>query len=351
MSSRPQHRSRPKDYRHLGQWILMDADLHDLLAIATHVYPAVSARTTLDLIARRALLPALQTAIDTRRPVDKIVRVQQNAWHVYAEPLLGVASGVPIAVLGRYSPPDAERTPPPPVGTWEWHVTPPGGAQQLHTHVSPATYQAYGALVDPSHDISTADSSTWQDDYLALADRPLSREFFMNLLDSPALETRMFDFIAGPPDGKKYALRCTGRRYDHDGDIWLRGLTFRRTEEPVAEEARHLDAVLKLSRDPVWLIDPEYEVIYVTTDNLTHHDLRTEPTRSLVKMCHPDDLPLLRDHIRRAAAHPGHIHDTPVHVRFATQEGSWRQLTITGVGVRISENATSVWCRVSTPSP
>jgi hypothetical protein len=340
-------RSRHHGHRHHGKWILLDADLQHLWTIGTDQYPAQSARVALDYVARRGLVPALRAAVETRRPVDRTVHVQRASWRIRAIPLLGIVSHAPIAVLGIYDAPTADIPPPPVVGTWEMHVTPPGPGQELHSNVSPAMYEAYGAPVDDVR----IDTSRWGDDLVALADRPRARAFFTTLFTDPEPELRFFDFTAAPPNTHhRYALRRTGRRYEQDGQVWARGLTFRRFNDPIPDQPRHLEAVLTLSRDPVWMIDPVYGVVSITTDNLAAYDLKKVPTRALADMCHPEDLPVLLEQIRWASENLGQRTD-PVRVRLATTNGDWRTLEICSVGVRIADGFAGVWCRVSTASP
>lgn len=349
MNQRAQQRSRHHAHRHHGKWILTDADLHHLWAIGPNLYPGHAVSGALDTVGRRGLLPALRAAVDTRRPVDRTIHLLGAAWRVHAIPLLGVVSHTPIGVLGIYDSPTAELSEPPVVGTWEMPVTPPGPGQQLHSHVSPQMYEVYGV---PAHErrIATSeriDTSQWKDDLLTLADRPRSRAFFTTILTDPEPELKFFDFTAAPPGThERYALRCTGRRYEDSGDAWIRGLTFRRFPTPVPDEPRHLEAVLALSRDPFWMIDPLREVIYLSTDNLATHDLKKVPTRPLADLCHPDDLPHLRAQLEWASEHLGQLSE-PVHARFAVASGGWRRLEIQMVAVRISAESTDIWCRVS----
>lgn len=326
-----------------SEWVLIDADGHRLLFVGSRIYDATSARATLDNVGRRALLPALRQAMRKRQIIDTTYQLHRDTWHVRAVPLLGVKSRAPIAALGFYQRPGRLMPPPPAVGTWEWRVTPPGPGQQLETHVSPATYEAYG--VEPRE--HTVDSSTWQDAYLTLPDRPRARAFFMRILHDPNAATGWIDFTAGPPGGVRYALRCVGRRYDHDGESWLRGVTFRRSEDPVVEEPRLLDALLLQSPDPLWLVD-QYKVIHFTTDDLKTYDLLVRPTRSLEDLCHPDDWEALQSRLRWAEEHLG-AKAEPVGVRFASARGGWRLLEVHCVGFRSSDETINVSCRVRTP--
>ncbi|MFC4859181.1 hypothetical protein [Actinophytocola glycyrrhizae] len=349
MNKRAPQRSRHHTHRHQGKWILVDADLQHLWAIGTNLYPAHSASGSLDTIGRRGLLPALRAAVTTRHPIDRTIPLLGSTWRVRAIPLLGVVSNTPIGVLGTYDTETTELSEPPVVGTWEMPITPPGPGQQLHSHVSPQMYEAYGVPANKPR-IATSqriDTSQWKDDLLALADRPRSRAFFTMLLTDVEPELKFFDFTAAPPGtSERYALRCTGRRFDDNGRIWLRGLTFRRPSTPVPDAPRHLEAVLALSRDPIWMIDSLYEVVYLSTDNLNTHDLKKFPTRALADMCHADDLPALRAQLRWASTHLGRP-SQPVLVRFALEPGGWRQLELQLAGVRIAGNITGVWCRVS----
>src|SRR5262245_6503404 len=119
MSTTTERRPDHRGYRNRGEWILVDAELQHLLAIGQAMYAAISPRGSLDHVARRVLLPELRAAVETRRAVNRITRMQGLRWRVLAVPLLGTGTQTPIAVLGYYDSPGQAVSEPPPVGTWE----------------------------------------------------------------------------------------------------------------------------------------------------------------------------------------------------------------------------------------
>lgn len=338
MSTSTARRPDQRGFRNRGEWILVDAGLQHLLAIGQAMYAAISPRASLDHVARRILLPELRAAVKSRRAVNRITRMQGHRWRVLAVPLLGTGTQSPIAVLGCYDSPGQAVSEPPPVGTWEWRITPPGPSQQLRVYVSPQLYAVHGL---PG--VASVVSGSQLDDLVAMNDRPALRAFFRALIIETEPRLRLCDFTSASPTGNRYALRNAGRRYDETTGAWLRGITIRQHDELVPAEPGHLDAVLALSRDPVWLIDPMYELVYLTSDSFATHSLR--PTPYLPELCHEEDLPALRDYLRRAAQTPGQF-PPPVHIRFATVDGGWRLLEVRGTGVRIAPAVTHVWCRI-----
>lgn len=360
MGSRTRHSRertpRNRNEQHRGQWILLDAELNQLMMIGRQVYPMSGATSTLDYTARRHLRPVLAEAVTTRQPIDATVSSSgPPGWHLRAVPLLGPESGRPIAVLGLYDRPGVPVPAPPLVGTWEWQVTAPGPSQRLHTYASPAFYAVYGM---PQRD-GPQDSSSWQDEFVAIESRPATRAFFLGLLDADPTSVRFLDFTTATSTDTEQGLplRCTGRRYEsEDGNTSIGGLTFRRPFlEAHTSDMASLRATLTLSRDPLWLVDPSFEVIYASTDNLTTHEIHVPATRHLPTMCHPDDLPALRNLLTWVTGHPRQV-SKPVQLRLATISDAgrgWRVLEFVAYASPVTTTFTTsfvaVWCRVSSP--
>jgi hypothetical protein len=345
MSDRPGPEAARDKIRHRGQWILVSAGMQ-LLAIGSNLYHAISARAGLDFVARRGLLPLLHAAVATGSPASGLPRLAGRKWAMRAIPIRSVRPGPTLAVLGCYDEVGRNLSARPLVGAWEWEVPSPGQAQEYRVYWSSEMYAVYGT---PPERRDWFYGSRWLDQLVAAADRPAIRALFEIFVADPSPELRIRMFTATPPTGNRYTLRLAGRRYDEAGRIVLRGITARVDRDP-SPSPSHLEAVLSLSRDPICMIDPIYEVIYLTTESCRSLGLDMPETRHVPQMCHPDDLSAFRSFLSRATAELGRVHP-PIHVRLAALGGGWHQLELCGTGVRVSPLSVHVWCRFRQFSP
>jgi hypothetical protein len=335
--------------RHRGQWILIDTgdEGHPrLLSIGADLYPGTSLRTGLDFVARRVVRPHILAVATSGTPFTSSAQVDERRWTVRVTPVLGVLTGRPVAVLACYDEADQDLPPPPLVGTWEWVITPPGPDQQLRTYWSPEMYQVYG-IANP--DRRWWDGPQWLDELIAVGDRPHLRALFETFVADTTPTLRTQTFTAAPPEGRRYALRVAGRRFEDSGRICLRGITARLHDQDVEVEPGHVEALLALSRDPLVMIDPRYEVIYLTTAQFGRLGLTMPDSRHLLKMCHEQDMARLRQMLRNATTNLGQL-QPPIRVRFAGADSTWRELEVCGTGVQVTEQSLHVWCRLREPT-
>jgi hypothetical protein len=326
--------------RQRGEWILADAELQ-LLSVGDRLYPGTSWRSALDFVSRKALLPQMRAALATGKPRTAVVMVDDRRWAAQATPILSPLSEAVLAVLGCYDAEGQQLPAAPLVGSWEWVVTPPGPDQRLQTFWSPQMYQVYGI---PHLTRAWWDGPQWLDELVSLADRPALRALFETFVADTEPVLRIRSFTASPPTGEHHALRVAGRCYQENGHTSLRGITARLHDHNVEPQPSHLAAVLALSRDPIVMIDPRYEVIYLTPASFGDLGLVLPNTRNLLKMCHTDDIPTLRGLLRAATAQLEHTHG-PAPIRFSAANGGWLDIEVLGTAVQVTTESIHVWCR------
>ncbi|MFD1045952.1 hypothetical protein ACFQ1S_10435, partial [Kibdelosporangium lantanae] len=196
--------------QHAGQWILLDAGLR-LLAIGQALYHGTSPRASLDLTARRILLPQLASAGADRWPRSTVTEDFGRRWIVHIRPILGAASGQLVAVLGCYGPADTQLPEPPLVGSWEWLVTPPGPNQQMRIYWSTETFAVYGMHPPTGRGPHWWEAPQWLDEVVAESHRPGVRRILERFLATPSGALRIHRFAARSIDaGHVHALRLAG---------------------------------------------------------------------------------------------------------------------------------------------
>lgn len=342
-------------YRHAGRWVLLDARFH-LLAIDSATYPGTSPKNSLDLVVRRILLPRMRTASVNKQPLTEVVDDHRQSWAVQIEPLLGPQTGELVALLGCYWPANATVPAMPLVGSWEWHITPPGPHLQMRAYWSDSLYAVYDMTVPDGAGPHGWEGARWLDDVVVEADRAETRRFQEGLCRAPSDALRFHTLrIRSPQTGTVSRIRLAGRRdvTAPGPDIWVRGVSLRNSdrtpgERPLSGPVSYLEAWFALAPDPLCAIDTTYEQLFLTSALFATLDVALPAHRHLPQMCHPDDLPALRAMLTHATAEPN-TPVGPIPVRFSSDSGGWTTLELTGVGVWSSvERAHHVLCRATT---
>lgn len=327
--------------RYQGQWFLADGHLR-LLSIGARLFHGTSLRSGMDLVARRTLWPLMQSAIGSGAPAASVAVVDNRHWTARAIPVRGALSGRPLAVLGCYAEREDDVPTPPKVGSWEWAATPPSPGQVAHTYWSPEMPAVFGIGAEES---ASWEGPQWLDEFVYEGDRPNLRAMWVRLLADEDPLLRICSFVATPPTGERYAVRATGRRRIEDGKVFLHGIAMRLPDGVEPNQSSHIGPLLALSGDPICLIDPNDEVIYMTSGAFSSLGLNLPNSRHLPAMCHAEDLTSLRELFRYAADNVGNVW-SPVFVRLASTAGRWSKVEISGTAVRLSAQSTHVWCRV-----
>jgi hypothetical protein len=321
---------------------LLDARFH-LLAVGPSLYQGVSPKPSLDLTARRILLPQMRLACIDRTPRTEVLEDFGRRWVIRVQPILGAVSGQPVAVLGCYGPAHAKLPDPPLVGSWEWRVTPPGPDQQMRIHWSKETFDVYGIPAPPGAGPYYWEAPQWLDEIVADAHRTEVQRVLERFLTMTSDALLIHNFAARTADGGQVRLRLAGRRdvTAPGPDTWLRGVTMRLDPAAAAvadtsDSPSYLDAAFALARDPLCAIDTLYEHVYLTSARFAELGVALPAHRHLPEMCHPEDLPALRTMLKQATADAG-VPAGPVRVRLAAAAGQgWREVDVTGSGIRLS---------------
>lgn len=327
---------------HTGRWILLDARFQ-LLAVGQALYQGTSPKPSLDLTARRILLPQMRQACIDRRPRTDVQEDLGRRWVVRVQPILGPVSGQPVAVLGCYGPAHAKLPDPPLVGGWEWRVTPPGPDQQMRIHWSKETFAVYGLPAPEEPGPHYWEAPQWLDEIVDAAHRTEVRRVLERFLTATSDALTIHNFAARAADGGQVRLRLAGRRdvTAAGPDTWLRGVTMRLDQAAAAADTAsdspsYLDAAFVLARDALCAIDTLYEHVYLTSARFAELGVALPAHRHLPEMCHPEDLPALRAMLAQATANTS-VPAGPVRVRLAAADGEgWRAVEVTGSGIRLS---------------
>ncbi|WP_018687054.1 hypothetical protein [Actinokineospora enzanensis] len=315
--------------RHRGHWVLVDANAR-LLAIGSRAYPGLSAVSGLDLVARRLLVPLLRTALTTGSPGANRACVDGQPWSARAVPLPSALTTAPVAALGIYEHPDQPPATAPTVGTWEWDLDPNRG----RFHWAPQTYFLHG------HARTGTDPMTWPrwlDEHLALGDRIIVRALCDAAARTQSPQAQFADVIAITGD-TTIPVRVTARGVRRPGRTVLVGTIMPLSTQPVPT-ANQLPALLSLSRDQVYLVDPVYEVVYLTGPQQHDFGLRLPRSRSIPQFSHPDDLAHVRSLLRRAVESQIPVSST---ARFAGIEG-WTRVDVTAAAAPLGAATSHVW--------
>lgn len=345
--------------RDRGRWILIDARFQ-LLAVGDDLYPGLSPKSHLDPTARHILLPRVREAVTTRLEREAAVLDDGRRWVTRVVPVLGAASGMALAVLAYYGPVDTEVPQPPLVGSWEWHVTPPGPDQEMRTYWSQELFRIYGidppqAHIDPETGWRFWEGAQFFDELVADSSRAELRRVldeFRAATNTDALHVAFYQ-VRNHQSGELQHMRLAGRTYitSQAGDRWVRGFSHRVDPSRVTEQpssSRYLiDAAFRLSKEPLMAVETRYEHIYMTSENVLELGIWLPGDRHLPAMCHPEDLSALRALLSQAVKRPDE-QIAPATIRFAVVGGGWTALELTGIGVRMSgEEPHHVLCRVA----
>ncbi|UJW28671.1 hypothetical protein L3Q67_25740 [Saccharothrix sp. AJ9571] len=339
-----------------GHWVLLDARFH-LLAIGRALYQGTSPRSSLDVTARRILLPRMRAACLDGLPHAQVQEDFGHRWSTAVRPILGPVSGQPLAVLGCYGPADAPLPKPPLVGGWEWQVTPPGPEQQLRSYWSPELFEVYGNAVPAGPGPHWREAVQWLDEVVESTHRTGIQRVLQTLRTATSDALIIHSYAARNSSGARVHLRMAGRRdvIAPGPDTWLRGVTMRLkspggTSSDSDKTPSYLDAAFALSRDALCAIDVLYEHVYLTSTHFADLGVALPAHRHLPEMCHPDDLPTLRAMLAQAAADTS-VPAAAVRVRLAGVDGIWREVEMQGSGVQLTtEPPHHVLCRVTSVS-
>jgi hypothetical protein len=342
------------EHRHAGQWVLLDARGY-LLAIGESQYYGSSPKASLDLTARRTLLPVMISASQNGQAQTRIVENLGSRWAVSVQTVTGGQSGRVVAVLGCYERPHVVLSAPPLVGAWEWGATPPGAEQRVGFYWSPALLAVHGMAARLQGGAHWQSGPQWLDELVVASDRAETSEVLAELLGATDDKPRFHVLrVRSPETGQVHRVRLVGwRDVGAPGpDVWLRGVLMPVDDGSKAAQApmgiaSYLDAAFALARDPLCAIDIVYEHILLTTARFGELDVVLPEHRDLAAICHEDDLPALRAMLTAATANLD-APVGPVHVRFAKASGGWTMLELTGFGVRLSgEEPQHALCRAT----
>lgn len=350
------------DFQHAGKWVLIESPT-SLLSIGQRRYDGLSPKTALDLAGSYTLLPVMRLAATdgVARTVDK--KWKRRPWNVRVRPVLGPATGTVLAVHGCYVPAGRRFPAEPLVGAWEWRISPPGPDQIMRVYWSEDMYQLCG-MQPPRHHGGASwhgtrdgwEGARWLEELLVPSERAQMRRILDRMIHSTSDELITHDYgIRSPETGLEHWLRFAGRRTlaDEDGAWWWRGVSTARDREDVDTLQQRaaepiLDAVFRTTEDVMFVVDVDYEHVYLSTDSFRTLGLALPDDRHLPTMCHPDDLSALRRALGTAgSAEPG----TAVQVRMAAESGGWTEAALTCVTIAFRHDlgAEHVLCRL-TPS-
>jgi hypothetical protein len=329
---------------HSDRWMLVESRLL-LLSIGSELYSGHAARSKMDPTARAVLLPRISQAVREGRELTGKAHHSGSGWVYRVVPVIGAETGTVIAVQAIYGTDLPER---PLVGAWEWRVPPPGSGEPLRTYWGPDVFPIYG--YDPPHggDGAYPEGIWWEaprffNDVLLDSYRARMRELLATALNASAdfLHIEQFE-IHHRRTRRRMAMRVAGRpAAASSGPVrWVRGLTYEIPElapEPFASHSQNLlTAAFANAGYPLGVIDPVYQHIWMTSGSFGDQlQVKLPNDRSLLTMCHPDDLPLLRDLLEQATATPPSIPVGPQRVRFEGQDGGWRPVAISASGVHL----------------
>ncbi|WP_236787964.1 hypothetical protein [Amycolatopsis sp. GM8] len=172
--------------------------------------------------------------------------------------------------------------------------------------------------------------------------RARMRELIATALRSPdVLHIEEFE-VLHQRTGRNMPMRMIGRQVPDDaGPVrWLQGVThpIRRLTpgRPRVQSLELITAAFANAGDPLGVIDPEYRQIWMTSNDFGHQlGIALPDDRSLVAMCHPDDMPILHQLITDGSATPASSPIGPRRVRMLGRDGSWRIIDLTASGVRL----------------
>lgn len=338
--------------RHAGHWVVLDARFH-LLAIGQTLYQGTSARSSLDATARRVLLPAMRASYVDRRPRADTLRDLGRGWVIGVHPIFGPVSGHPVAMLGCYGPAGSPLPEPPLIGSWEWHVTPPGIGQRMRLYWTRDTFAVYDIPAPAGDGPFWWETPQWLDEIVVDPHRTNVRRVLETFLTATSDTLLTHAFAArSPATGQVHHVRLAGSRdvTAPGPDIWLRGVTIRLAHAsgigPSEDSPSYFDAAFALACDPLCAIDTVYEHLYLTSGRFTDLGVALPAHRHLPEMCHPDDLPALRAMLKQAITCTSTL-TAPVRVRLKAASGGWRPVEMVGSGVRLGDEAPHhVLCRV-----
>lgn len=331
------------DLKHAGKWVLIESP-KALLSIGARHYSGQSPRTALDLVAGYTLLPAMRLAALDAADMTIEKQWKQRTWRVRVRSVLGPATGAVLAVHGCYVPAGHEIPAEPLVGGWEWRISPPGPEQAMRVFWSEDMYRLCG--MRPQHQTNAPrygsshgwEGAQWLEELLVPSERAEMRRIIDRMLKSADESLITHDFAIRSPETEcEHLLRFAARRSapEDDGSWWWRGVSMGRARETTDALPRRaaepiLDAVFRTTDEVMFVVDVDYEHVYLSTDSFRTLGLALPDDRHLPTMCHPDDLSDLRQAL--AAAHRGQA-PTAVPVRMAAGSGEWIPLLLTSATV------------------
>lgn len=322
---------------HRNRWVLLDGRLA-LLAIGDEKHRGVSARSRLDPTARDLLLPRVREALRTGSPTRAHTSHSGRRWEVEVHPVVGTATGSIVGVQAIYGDALPER---PLVGAWEWRVPAPTSGEAPRICWSPELFTLHG-LPNPSRATGVYPAGPWWegarylDEVWSGSARLRMRELLTTMTRSVDDSLVLEEFpVREALTDRWVTLRMAGRPdLAHRGPVrWLRGLAHRVTVS--VEQTDLLSAVFANPGSPIGVIDPAYRNLWMTSTGFDRRlGVWLPPTRSVVDMCHRDDLAHFSDLLERVAQGGA---ATLHRVRFATPDRGWRALEVSATSTRIND--------------
>lgn len=320
-----------------GQWVLTDPKLR-LISVGKSLYHGQSARSYLDTIGRKHLLPLMCKAAATGAEITETHEVNAKRWDVAAVPVLG-PSAVVHAVLGRYDHAGAAPDRRPEIGAWEWDVA------SLRTYWTPALFHVYGYPEPP------AGRDHWEaPEWFSLLERgayPQMRTVLARFHEAQESELLIHLFrIERMDNGAIQRLRLAGRTIRHpDGrPQCFRGVTARvdgcalDTDEQFVQQ-QFLDASLALLPSPTCVVDLEDERLYLHNMPWSQIGIDEPQTQRLSAAVHPEDIDYLRAFLSTAPLVPAE-RPAVTTARFAAH-GAWQPVNVAALRISIRPHLTS----------
>lgn len=347
---------RPGRDEHCGMWVLV-ADRLQLLAVGERAFGGNSPRKVLDWTARSILLPRLQAALVAEADGEGRHFFDQRSWRSRVIPIRSPLTQTIVAAAGCYVAEDTSMSDPPPVGAWEWRVTPPGPDQIMRSWWTPALFDVHGIRQPSGPNGVTWEGPQWIDELIVTEDRPAVRRRLDDFLRADTDQLITLDYAIRTPEDQIHRLRMAGRPYTDDPgpDRYFRGVTMRVNQQANTQPGpdQYLAAVISLTTDPIGVVDTVYEHLYLTSRGFTAR-LGLAPLPAdhyLPTITHPADLADLRALLKDASGKQTAV--GPVRVRLAAAGGGWRTIEVTGRSVESGDgDSLDVVCRfVRSPDP